>query len=94
MCVKTITHAVMQVVTQPVFRVVESWASRKWPKSGIITRDDPIGYIFSSKTIKLFSINLFRLTWRTIFVVMLTVAAVSLPFFTDMLALIGVIKYC
>ena len=84
----------MQVLIQPVFRVVELWASRKWPESEFITKEYPIGhYIFSSKKITLFSINHFRLSWRTFFVVMVTVVALALPFFTDMLALMGAIGY-
>ncbi|PON71364.1 Amino acid transporter, transmembrane domain containing protein [Trema orientale] len=83
-----------QVLIQPVFRVVEFWASRKWPDSGFITCEHPIGRIlFGSKRMTLFSINLFRLTWRTLFVVMVTVVALALPFFTDMLALMGAIGY-
>uniref|UniRef100_A0A2N9I5B8 Amino acid transporter transmembrane domain-containing protein n=1 Tax=Fagus sylvatica TaxID=28930 RepID=A0A2N9I5B8_FAGSY len=51
-----------QVLAQPVFRVVELWASM-------------------------------RLIWRTIFVVMVTVLAMAMPFFNEMLALLGAIGF-
>ncbi|XP_062098335.1 amino acid permease 1-like [Humulus lupulus] len=84
-----------QVLIQPVFRIVELWARKKWPESRFITCDYPVGgpTFMNSKNITLFSINLFRLTWRTVFVVMVTVVALALPFFTDMLALMGAIGY-
>lgn len=84
----------MQVLIQPVYRIIELWASSKWPESRFITHEYPIGHVFfGNKKITLLSINLFRLTWRTIFVVMVTVVALALPFFTDMLALMGAVGY-
>lgn len=77
-----------QVLCQPVFRVVELWAHMKWPTSNIVTGDYPI----SIGKIK-FSINLLRLIWRTIFVVMVTILAMAMPFFNDMLALLGAIGF-
>lgn len=78
-----------QVLAQPVFRAVETWASKTWPNSGFITK----GYIISVYGKRLITMNLFRLTWRTLFVVIVTVVALALPFFTDMIALMGAIGY-
>ncbi|KAL7187678.1 hypothetical protein ACSBR1_037689 [Camellia fascicularis] len=40
-----------------------------------------------------FDANFFRLTWRTIFVILATTLAMALPFFNDILALLGAIGY-
>uniref|UniRef100_A0A2N9G606 Amino acid transporter transmembrane domain-containing protein n=1 Tax=Fagus sylvatica TaxID=28930 RepID=A0A2N9G606_FAGSY len=77
-----------QVLAQPVFRVVELWASMRWPKSEFVN----VEYPMNIGKIK-FSINSFRLIWRTIFVVMVTVLAMAMPFFNEMLALLGAIGF-
>ncbi|KAL5558630.1 hypothetical protein UlMin_034841 [Ulmus minor] len=77
-----------QVLAQPVFRVIETWATKKWPKSDFINTEYPIG--IAKKKLK---INLFRLFWRTGFVVIVTVVSLALPFFTDMIALLGAVGY-
>ncbi|GMY17534.1 amino acid permease 6-like [Fagus crenata] len=77
-----------QVLAQPVFRVVELWASMRWPKSEFVNVEHPMNI----GKIK-FSINSFRLIWRTIFVVMVTVLAMAMPFFNEMLALLGAIGF-
>ena len=77
-----------QVLAQPVFRVVELWASMWWPKSEFVN----VEYPMNIGKIK-FSINSFRLIWRTIFVVMVTVLAMAMPFFNEMLALLGAIGF-
>ncbi|PRQ27569.1 putative pre-rRNA-processing protein TSR2 [Rosa chinensis] len=77
-----------QVLCQPVFGIVELLASRRWPKSNFINKENQVrlGYMK-------FDINMFRLTWRTTFVVLATFIDMAMPFFTDMLALLGAIGY-
>ncbi|XWS17685.1 hypothetical protein CRYUN_Cryun33cG0088500 [Craigia yunnanensis] len=72
----------------PVFSVVESWISSRWPTSNFVTEEYPI-----SIARKKFSINLLRLIWRTLFVVVGTVVAMTLPFFNDIIAFLGAIGY-
>ncbi|XP_031255164.1 amino acid permease 8-like [Pistacia vera] len=79
-----------QVVAQPVFSSVESRASMMWPNSKFIGHEYPLNI---SKIKSMFSVNLFRLSWRTIFVVMATVISMALPFFNEVLALLGAIGY-
>jgi predicted Na+-dependent transporter len=59
-------------------------ANMKWPRSDFINneRKNKIGFLT-------FNINLFRLIWRTIFVIMATVIAMAMPFFNEFLALLG-----
>ncbi|KNA14443.1 hypothetical protein SOVF_106820 [Spinacia oleracea] len=75
-----------QVFAQPVYRLIESRASEKWPTSTFVKGEYPIK-IGSKKT--LFSINLLRLTGRTMFVIIATTLAMAMPFFNDILAFLG-----
>ncbi|XP_062024778.1 amino acid permease 8-like [Rosa rugosa] len=87
-CIVVHIVGAFQVLCQPVFRIVELLARRRWPKSNFITKENPV--ILGKMK---FNINMFRLTWRTSFVVLVTVIAMAMPFFTDMLALLGAIGY-
>jgi hypothetical protein len=78
----------MQVIVQPIFSLVEILAGKMWSKSSFINREYSIG-IGKMKT----NFNLFRLIWRTIFVTIITVLAMAMPFFNEMLALLGAIGY-
>lgn len=73
-----------QVLAQPLFRIVEMGANIMWPRSNFINKEYPI----KNGSIT-FSINLFRLIWRTIFVIVATIIAMALPFFNEFLALLG-----
>lgn len=69
--------------------LLELWASMRWPNSKFVAVEYPlnIGKIR-------FSINFLRLIWRTIFVVMIiTVLAMAMPFFNEMLSLLGAIAF-
>ena len=74
----------LQVIVQPVYRIVELGANMRWPKSDFITREYPV----KIGKVK-FNVNSFRLIWRTIFVVFVTAFAMAMPFFNEMLALLG-----
>lgn len=75
-----------QVYAQPLFNFVEKWASKKFPNSKFITKELEIpipGYKYPYK------LNLFRLVWRSLYVIVTTIAAMLLPFFNDVLGIIG-----
>lgn len=74
----------IQVIVQPIFGVVESLVGQRWPKSSFISREYSIGIC---------NLNLFRLIWRTIFVTIVTIMAMAMPFFNEMLALLGAMGY-
>ncbi|KAL6215548.1 hypothetical protein ACLB2K_014977 [Fragaria x ananassa] len=76
------------VLCQPVSRIVELLATSRWPKSNFFTKENPVG-LGNMK----FNLNMFRLTWRTFYVVVVTVIAMAMPSFTNMLALLGAIGY-
>ncbi|XP_020212110.1 amino acid permease 8 [Cajanus cajan] len=85
-----VTHMVgaYQVLAQPLFRIIEMGANMVWPRSDFINREYPTK--LGSLT---FSFNLFRLIWRTIYVVVATIIAMAMPFFNEFLALLGAIGF-
>ncbi|RDX86155.1 Amino acid permease 8, partial [Mucuna pruriens] len=78
-----------QVMAQPLFRVIEMGANLAWPRSDFINKDYPL----KLGSFTLFSINWFRLTWRTVYVILATVIAMAMPFFNEFLALLGAIGF-
>lgn len=79
-----------QVFCQPLFAFFEKNAIRLFPGAGFITKEFAIPIPFYSEP---YNLNLFRLVERTIFVVITTVLAMLLPFFTDVVGLLGAIGF-
>ncbi|KAF5946984.1 hypothetical protein HYC85_017212 [Camellia sinensis] len=75
----------IQVYCQPLFAFVEKWSAQKWPKSDFITAEYDIPIPFCG----IYQINFFRLIWRTMFVVLTTIIALLMPFFNDVVGLLG-----
>jgi amino acid permease len=73
-----------QVFCQPLFAFVEKWAAATWPDSAFIAREVKLGP---------FVLSVFRLTWRTAFVALTTVTAMLLPFFGDVVGLLGAVSF-
>lgn len=76
----------MQVFCQPLFAFVEKWFTQRWPKSEFLTHEYEARLVPAGRTYKL---NLFRLTWRTAFVVLTTVISMLMPFFNDVVGILG-----
>ncbi|KAK3121649.1 hypothetical protein QOZ80_8BG0658040 [Eleusine coracana subsp. coracana] len=74
-----------QVFVQPLFAFVEARAAARWPGSRVLTREVRVGPFFV--------IGAFRLAWRTAFVCLTTVAAMCLPFFGDVVGLLGAVSF-
>ncbi|KAG8050042.1 hypothetical protein GUJ93_ZPchr0009g2111 [Zizania palustris] len=73
-----------QVFCQPIFAFVERWASRRWPDSAFISREVRVGP---------FALSIFRMTWRSAFVCLTTVIAMLLPFFGNVVGLLGAVSF-
>jgi hypothetical protein len=73
---------------QPFFRVVEMGANIMWPNSNFINKDYMVKVCGAT-----ININLFRLIWRTIFVILATILAMAMPFFNQVLSLLGAIGF-
>ncbi|GFY85395.1 amino acid permease 3 [Actinidia rufa] len=74
-----------QVFCQPLFAFVEKNAAEWFPESDFITKEIKIPI----PGFKPFPLNLFRLVWRTIFVVITTVISMLMPFFNDVVGILG-----
>ena len=83
MCLMCVFHS--QVFTQPVFAFVENWTRKSCPKSRFVHRE----YVIHISIIGALEINLFRLIWRTTFVIFTTLVAMLLPFFNDVVGILG-----
>ncbi|KAI9180401.1 hypothetical protein LWI28_004467 [Acer negundo] len=78
-----------QVFCQPIYTVVEGWCSRRWPESKFITKGYPVTIWFYG----IFHLNIFRLIWRTFYVIVTCVIAMIFPFFNSVLGLIGAFSF-
>lgn len=63
---------------------MENWTHEKWPENRFIEKEYVIGR---------YSINLFRFTWRTMYVILATIVAMIFPFFNNFMGLIGAATY-
>ena len=75
---------------QPLFAFVEKWSAQRWPKSEFVNHEYEarIPYMGSSCRLKLF-----RLIWRTIFVVVTTLISMLMPFFNDVVGILGALGF-
>ena len=78
-----------QVYCQPLFAFVEKEAARRFPDSDFVTKDIKI----SIPGLGPYNLNLFRMIWRTLFVVTTTVISMLLPFFNDIVGLLGALGF-
>lgn len=78
-----------QVYSQPLFAFVEKWAAEKWPGNEFITKEIKIPI----PGFRPYNLNLFRLVWRTVFVIVSTVISMLLPFFNDVVGFLGAIGF-
>ncbi|PIA24658.1 hypothetical protein AQUCO_157400001v1 [Aquilegia coerulea] len=67
-----------QVFCQPLFAYVEQWCSNSWPQNKLISKADADGVS-----------TMFKLVWRTLFVIITSLVSMIFPFFNDMMGLIG-----
>ncbi|KAG2711492.1 hypothetical protein I3760_04G079100 [Carya illinoinensis] len=78
-----------QVFCQPLFAFIEKRAQQKWPESEFITKEIAIPV----PGFHPYNLNPFRLVWRTIFVISTTIIAMLLPFFNDVVGILGALGF-
>lgn len=88
-CIAVHLIGAYQVFAQPIFGFVESTCSKRWPESQFIAAEHPIPIPFCG----VLHFNLFRMVWRTAYVIITSVIAMLLPFFNDFLGLIGAASF-
>ncbi|XP_024020940.1 amino acid permease 8 [Morus notabilis] len=74
-----------QVFAQPVYRKMEDWSKEKWPESDFVVKEYSIGI----PCLGTCNFNGFRAVWRTLYVILTCTLAIILPFFNDILGLLG-----
>ncbi|XWS54651.1 hypothetical protein CRYUN_Cryun10bG0106800 [Craigia yunnanensis] len=89
--VSIIVHLIgaYQVFCQPIFKRVEDWCFNRWPNNSFIKEGRPINLPLCG----VYHFSAFRLVWRTAYVIMTTIAAMILPFFNDILGLLGAASF-
>ncbi|PHT50909.1 Amino acid permease 6 [Capsicum baccatum] len=78
-----------QVFCQPLYGFVEARCNQRWPDSKFITSE----YAVQVPCYGAYNVNMFRLVWRTAYVVVTAVIAMIFPFFNDFLGLIGAASF-
>ncbi|KAL9365956.1 hypothetical protein Peur_037155 [Populus x canadensis] len=78
-----------QLFSQPVFTFVERWSSKKFPNSGFLNNF----YSIKLPLLPSFHINIFRICFRTAYVVSTTVIATVFPYFNQVLGLLGALNF-
>ncbi|KAK8642873.1 hypothetical protein V6N13_012200 [Hibiscus sabdariffa] len=78
-----------QVYCQPLFAFVEKITAEKFPDSEFITKDIKI----TIPGFRPYNLNLFRLVWRTAFMVVTTLISMLLPLSNDIVGLLGALGF-
>ncbi|KAL3846140.1 hypothetical protein ACJIZ3_003543 [Penstemon smallii] len=78
-----------QVYSQPLFAFVEKTANEWFPDNIIITKEIQIP-IPGFEPLKL---NLFRLVWRTLFVILTTIISMLMPYFKHVVGILGAFAF-
>ncbi|XP_027186652.2 amino acid permease 6-like [Cicer arietinum] len=78
-----------QVFAQPIFSLVESWGSKRWPESKLMTKE----YYVKIPLVGIWRMNMFRLIWRTLYVIFTTLFAMIFPFFNSIVGLVGAMSF-
>ncbi|KAL4294934.1 hypothetical protein AHAS_Ahas18G0277700 [Arachis hypogaea] len=75
-----------QIYSQPLFAFVEERITKKWE---IIGKEYKVQISFLPS----YNLNIFRIVWRSLYVVVSTLIAMLIPFFNDMLGVIGALGF-
>ncbi|XP_026416138.1 amino acid permease 3-like [Papaver somniferum] len=78
-----------QVYCQPLFAFIEKCAATKWPKSDFVNENFQVPI----PGCRPYNLNLFRVVWRTLFVVLTTLISMLLPFFNDVIGIIDAFSF-
>ncbi|CAI9104738.1 OLC1v1003475C1 [Oldenlandia corymbosa var. corymbosa] len=89
--VAIIVHLVgaYQVYCQPLFAFVEKRSAQIWSTSNFVTAEHDLPVPFFG----VYQLNCFRVLWRTAFVILTTVIAMLMPFFNDVVGLLGALGF-
>ncbi|CAN0920869.1 Amino acid permease 8 [Linum grandiflorum] len=89
LCVVIHLIGAYQVFIQPTFRVVEDYCNRKWPEVEFLRKEHEVNLVGGFAV----RINVFRLVWRSIYVMGTCVVGMIFPFFNSVLGLLGALAF-
>ncbi|XP_020202629.1 probable amino acid permease 7 isoform X1 [Cajanus cajan] len=78
-----------QIFSQPIYGAFERWCSKKYPNSGFVNNF----YQMKLPRLPTFQLNVFRLCFRTAYVVSTTGLALLFPYFNQILGVLGAITF-
>lgn len=78
-----------QVFAQPLFSFVEKRCNEKYPENKFINSEHALRIPLCG----VYCFNMFRLVWRTLYVMITALIAMIFPFFNDFLGLIGALSF-
>ncbi|CAM6085551.1 unnamed protein product [Calypogeia fissa] len=78
-----------QVFTQPVFSAVETAVQNRFPDNRVINT----GFLIRLPGRLVLDLNILRATWRTVYVIITTLISMVLPFFNDILGILGALAF-
>ncbi|KAK7301850.1 hypothetical protein RJT34_12726 [Clitoria ternatea] len=78
-----------QIFSQPIYGIVEKWCAKRFPNSGFVNDFHKVKLPLLSG----FKLNLFRICFRTIFVISTTGIAILFPYFNQVLGILGAINF-
>ncbi|KAJ0086899.1 hypothetical protein Patl1_08283 [Pistacia atlantica] len=78
-----------RVYNQPLFPFVEKQAAERFPDSEFINKEIKVPI----PGFRPYKLNFFRSVWRTIFVILITVISILLPFLNDIADLLGTLGF-
>lgn len=88
-CIVVHLIGAFQVFAQPIFQFIETWSRNRWPDNRFVTTEHVINIPLLGDC----PFSLFRMIWRSLFVIITAVVAMIFPFFNDFLGLIGAVSF-
>ncbi|WOK99575.1 hypothetical protein Cni_G08287 [Canna indica] len=88
-CIAVHLFGAYQVFAQPMFHFFETWIRERRPNSRFITSERVFNVPFLGEC----PLSVFRLVWRSAYVILTAVLAMIFPFFNDILGLIGAVAF-
>ncbi|KAI9114431.1 hypothetical protein K1719_014659 [Acacia pycnantha] len=79
-----------QVFSQPIFAFIEKQASQRFPTNQLLNKEFKVTLLPGFAP---YNLNLWRLVWRTCYVVLTTLVSMLLPFFNDVVGILGALGF-
>lgn len=78
-----------QIFCQPIYGAVDRWCSKRYPNSGFVNNF----YQLKLPWLRSFRLNLFRICFRTAYVISTTGLAILFPYFNQVLGVLGALGF-